>query len=166
MSSAYEKYAIQIHYSILRTYFDWLKHEFDDIIEDIVEGWYDGEEIAKSPKVKKTIFFRDESSLHVYELVDEQTDTLILYQYEWQYAPNCLWKWHNEPHKTKFHQIKTEPHHQHDQPDPVSKIRFPNYRHRDLVAILEEIRFHTYVLKSKQAYEQKLKQLKRIRREK
>ncbi|WP_257444734.1 DUF6516 family protein [Paenibacillus soyae] len=65
------------------------------------------------------------------------------YNYDWQYSRNKQWKWHNEE-KTKNKGIiekieDTKPHHQHDE-SLHYKVYLPNYRHHDLIAVLESIR--------------------------
>lgn len=127
--------------TVTPTNFEWVRHHFPCIIQTIEEGQPGRKSLPGWPKVYKTITLVDGTKLIVHELIDRQTNTILLYQYDWEYKKGFFWKWHNETHLNPKHQTATEPHHMHHQgPSITSHARLPNWRHHDLIAVLETIR--------------------------
>jgi Family of unknown function (DUF6516) len=92
--------------------FSVLESEFKDIIYNIEDG--DGENRPKSSVavIRKTIKFQDGTQMYVTEHVDERVIVLAFYDWHKRNGTRIL-GFHNEPHKDKRYQTKTEPFHIH-----------------------------------------------------
>lgn len=125
-----------------------LERDFADIILSVRDGDSTGK-FSTDRWLRKTIRFQDGSKMYITEHIVE--GKIARAQYDWEFTPGQLLKFHSEPHEDEAYQTASEPFHVHP-PEALkltNRSRLPNFHHQDLFSILEMIRYYLLIGRAK-----------------
>ncbi|MFC5401183.1 hypothetical protein [Cohnella soli] len=133
---------------IVPTDWEYVRNEFDDIIEGKIEnGNYEGD--STYPQIRKTINLKYGcGTLHASEYIEDKKGApqiVLRFEYDWQFEPanrNAIWKFHYDTYHPKELWPTTINFHEHDEPTPIKTQhkRHSNFGHRDICSVLGTIR--------------------------